>query len=503
MEVASQWNQGIIYPQWAGSAQWGYGDPRFIFYPPLSWLLGGALGLVLPWKAVPGAFVFLALGLSGCSMFVVARQFFNWRESLLTAVFYTANPYYFVLIYWRSAYAELLAGAALPFLLINILRLGKTGTRAVIALAVTLAIFCLTNIPASIMVAYALAVCVVILAVNRRSLQPILRGGAAVLLAGGLAAFYLFPAAYEQKWVSAQQLLSAGVRPIDNFLFTKTGDFEHDRFNILVSRLGLGQIAITSLFVMLLWQRKRVLEKWRLSDLRPFFVAWTALSALLMFHFSSVAWNHLPRLSYVQFPWRWLLLLNVAFVFAGALALERWRWRALAFFVLIMILGYGWREIKPPSWESAREIQAMLEQQTIGAGYEGVDEYVPAEGDAYELNRLAPEIKVADNVPALISITDWRTESKIFDVKSDHAVTLLLRLFYYPAWEIEVNGKTTTGEPDDNNGQLTLHVPAGYSHVQVTFRRAWDRKYAFFISFFAWIAVIWLVVPAERKIATV
>ena len=74
MEVLGQWKQGIVYPRWAALANWGYGDTRFIFYPPASWVLGAALGAIMPWKAVPGAYVWLALTLSGCSMFLLARE---------------------------------------------------------------------------------------------------------------------------------------------------------------------------------------------------------------------------------------------------------------------------------------------------------------------------------------------------------------------------------------------------------------------------------------------
>src|SRR5437764_13072865 len=74
MEVLSQWRLGILYPRWAGLAHFGYGEARFIFYPPASWMLGAALGWLLPWKIVPSVYQWIALTSGGCTMFLLARH---------------------------------------------------------------------------------------------------------------------------------------------------------------------------------------------------------------------------------------------------------------------------------------------------------------------------------------------------------------------------------------------------------------------------------------------
>src|SRR5574337_535878 len=85
MEVLSQWKQGIVYPRWAALSHWGYGKARFLFYPPASWTLGAALGALLPWPIVPGAFLWIVLWLAGLSMYRFARQWLPAREALFAA----------------------------------------------------------------------------------------------------------------------------------------------------------------------------------------------------------------------------------------------------------------------------------------------------------------------------------------------------------------------------------------------------------------------------------
>ena len=480
MEVLGQWRQGIIYPRWAALAQYGYGEARFIFYPPASWTLGAALGALLPWKAVPGAYIWLALTLSGCSMFLLARRWLDRRDATFAAALYAANPYYIMIVYWRSAFAELLAGALLPLLLLYVLRLEEERERPVIALGLIVGASWLTNIPAAVMVNYSLALLIVILAILRRSSRALFSGALAVLLGAALAAFFLIPAAYERRWVNIAEVLSPGVRPQDNFLFAHIDDVDHNRFNSLVSLVASAEMILLALagFFSRRWKRQQPLIWWTL-------LGWAVAAMLLNFSFTIFLWTYLPELRYLQLPWRWLLCLNVAFALHVTMASRRWVVRALVCIAMLLVLGLVWHRIQAPWWEKAEDFALMLTSQKSGAGYEGTDEYVPVGADSYEIKQDASLVGLEDGSPdqvRQIQIHRWNAESKLFTVEVSQPEQLVLRLFNYPAWRVTVNGHEVTTAMRDVTGQMLIPVQAGQNRVQITFTRTWDRTLGAIVS---------------------
>ena len=484
MEVVNLWKQGVVYPAWAGFAHYGYGEARFIFYPPISWTIGAILGLLLPWKIVPGAYICLALTLSGCSMFLLARTWLTWRDALFAAMFYAANPYYLVIVYWRSAYAELLAGALLPLVFLFMLRCGEFGRRMVVRLALVVAAAWLTNLPAAIMLSYSLVLLLLIRALELKSPRVVGNGALAILFGVALAAFYLLPAIYEQKWVTIAQVLGPGIRPEDNFLFTNISDVDHNRFNYLVSLVAFSEIAILTIATILC--RKRQISK----SVWWYFTLWSLFSALLMLPVTSFAWKYFPELKFVQFPWRWLLCLNVPLAMLIAIAWRRWAPRILICIGFLTVLALVWHRVQPPWWDSAADLAEMLDDQQTGKGYEGTDEYVPAGSDPYEIAQDAPLVTAVDGKPLKAGIQKWNAQSRLFSVQTDQPEKIVLRLFNYPAWRVEINGRAIPAGTRYVTGQMVIPVETGTNSVRITFTRTWDRTIGAIISSIALVLVI-------------
>jgi 6-pyruvoyl-tetrahydropterin synthase-like protein len=487
MEVSNQWRHGIFYPRWAALAHFGYGEARFIFYPPISWLVGAALGTILPWKMAPGAFVWLALTLAGASMFKLARSWLPYREALAAAVLYSANPYHLIIVYWRSAYAELLAAALLPLLLLFLLRMEREGPRWMIPLGVVVAASWLTNAPAAVMVNYSLALMGAVVALAKRSGRMLLYSAGAVALGLALAAFYVLPAAYEEKWVNIGEVLSPGVRPQDNFLFTRIADPDHNRFNMLVSVVAVGELAglVLTLF---LTRRVRKLRNPHWTVL----AVWGLACALLLFRFTDFAWNILPKLRFMQLPWRWLLALNVPLALLITVAFRKsWQRAAIALALVGVVLYAGYR-IQPPWWDQADDIAEMKNAIQPDLGYEGTDEYVSAGADPYELNKNAPAVAFENGREVKTDHTHIAPESWQFSTSLAQPTTVVLHHFNYPAWRVRVNGQDVQSRTHAVTGQIMIPVPAGPSTVEIKLTRTWDRTLGGAVSLGAMVTILFL-----------
>jgi len=509
MDVAGQWRQGVFYPRWAEWANYGFGEPRFIFYPPASWLLGAALGWILPWQAVPGGFIWLALVLTGASMYSLARDWMPAGDATRAAVFYAVNPYHLVVVYFRSDFAELLASALFPLVVRYALCSGgPVPRRAIVPLALAFGAFWLTNAPAAVVTTYSLVLLLVVLAVMRRSATPLLAGATAMLLGFLLAGFYILPAAFEQGWVNIAEALSSGLRPEQNFLFTSTDDPEHYLFNLLISTIATAQLAVTGGAAVVARRRGDVQYRETQKLWWAALTLWAA-SVALMLPVSAPAWRYLPKLRFVQFPWRWMLPLGVSFaVFVAAAIRERrarWLWTALLAVSLVAVSDYLVRH----AWWDTQDAPVLRAAIRQGRGYEGTDEYAPRGIDRTDLPEVEPLVDVAPaddaggpedrSSLARVRVERWEAETKLIDVEAQQPVTLELRLLNYPAWQVEVNGKPALARSLPDTGQMLVAVPSGHSRVRVRFTRTADRGAGILLSIGAGLLLVGLALVNQRR----
>ncbi len=488
LEVLNAWKHGVWLPRWAAMAHFGYGEPRFIFYPPASWTLGAIISAIVPWRFSSPVYIWLVLVLAGSSMFVLVRRWLPRNDAIFAAVLYAVNPYHLVIVYWRSAFAELLASCLVPLLFLFTLKAADGERRAWIALSLVLAAVWLTNAPAAVMIHYSLALLILLFAWQRRQPKLLLVGTGAVLVGACLAAFYLVPAIYEQKWVNIAEAISAGSRPQDNFLFIHTTDRDHDAFNRIISWIAVLEIAAT---LIAAWGAR----KWRESKPERWngAVAWAVACSIAMFPVTAVFWNYLPKLQFMQFPWRWLLCLSMVFALFVTMGLRHWWMRVSVCALAVLVIALAWVRVQEPWWDNRADLKEMQDNMADQIGYEGTDEYTPTGADPSAIDKTAWKVRVDGTAHAAIHVYNWDAESKYFTADVSAPDQLALKLFAYPAWRVEVNGRVVPTARRESTGQILVPVEAGINRVQISLTRTWDRTLGGWISFVtALLVVTWV-----------
>ena len=511
IETASQWRHGILRPVWAFHAAWNAGEPRLLFYPPLSWCIGGLLTIVLPWPAVPFAFTFLCLFLSGLTM---RRLLLRWTQpplALLGASIYCLTPYMLFVAYTRTAYAELLAAAWMPLLLASVLR---KHVRA-LPVAGAVALLWITNAPAAVMGCYALLVLGCVRAVWiarqsgwRRALDFAGTVASGTVLGLLLDAWYIVPVLHERPLVQMTMALTPDMNPLGNFLFRYGSDPYRNGVIHRASWIAVVTIAVALLagaFVLLSNLKPRESSEAQrpaaLANRQRIAVALLCLTVVIAFlqtPASALLWQRTPEMMFLQFPWRWIAVASAIAVVLCALAAQPFFRRtqprlapfAIAGIVLALAVGIAaglhYREACDDDFTLAQFRDSILN----GQGTEPTDEYTPADADNEALHSGLPEAWYADEVDAApafrggevgpITVSDGNPGHLSFFVPaSNTAGYLIVRVRAYPAWTI-----TTDGMPLDqnaslqkrNDGLLCIPVAPGREHeVDVRLAATPDR----------------------------
>jgi len=501
MEAASQFSHGNLYPHWAFGPAYNAGEPRFVFYPPLSWMLGGILGLLLThlpgvsqeaaWSAAPIVFTWVALTLAGSTLYRLARMFAGANAALLAAVLYIANPYMLFTAFERTAYGELLAAAWIPLLLLAILQDDVRIARVAIAVA----LLWLTNAPAAVMGCYTLALLAVVrVATAARdsgrgaALKLAWKAAAGTGLGLAVAALYIVPAAYERRFVQISMVTIEGLRIDHNFLFEHTGTagdaLLHDQVLHTASMIAVAMLAATLLALVALYAQRRADASPGDTRARGYAFPTFALAILaagigfLLTPDSVLLWCYAPQAQFLQFPWRLLAVLAAVFALAVAAALERGRGAihpAVTALLAVTLVLPGYHLFRQPRYQEDTPTALLADFQRHD-GFDPTDEYTPrtADNDAQKENSPGYWLAAWPTAPAPAGL-DAGSAPMHFTETAPSAGFLVLNLRDYPAWRIWLNGALDTARPHRNDGLIALPIPAGTSTLDIRYAHTSDQ----------------------------
>ncbi len=524
LDCANAWRHGIPYPHWAPSPNYGAGEPRFIFYPPLTWMLGAALGLILPWNLAPIALTFLTLAATGLATRALALEALDDLPATLAGCAAIFSGYALFTGYERGAFPEFAGGLWLPLIVLFVMRDSSAlesgslprpqaqetwSTRSLwrrvfdsstALLAVALAGAWLSNLPLGVMAGYLMVGVALVWAVVRRSGIPILRAAVAAVLGLGLAAIYWLPSAVERNWVDIKQATQdPGYAFESNWLFAHNSNpllALHDVINRQVSWIAVSMMAVAAVCFAIGYFRGTLLT----GKAGASHLWWIPLAAIpvaisfFLFPVSRPLWHLLPEMPFLQYPWRWLEAVEapMAIFFVAAI----WPSGRRARLALLVVCSAAFLAATPSASRYFFQVcypedtvASVLSDYRAGTGFEGMYEYEPPGGDDSNIATGLPDACLVSDPLTVLGKADpdnpennpaWSSEQggcqatfhfvNGFQSNPEHrelrATTaqggyLVLRLLSYPAWRIRVNGQLPAALPRRDDGLIAVPVPQG------------------------------------------
>lgn len=410
-------SEGQFPPRWSGELNNGYGYPVFLFNYPLPALLGevfhkAGLGYVDSVKAV----LLTSMILSVLGMYLFLKSLLGLKlAAFLGAIFYLYDPIRFLNVYVSAAVGSALAAGIMPFVFWSLLRRSYFwGSLSLSALILAHNVTALIFAP-------------LILFFGWKSKKIILLGV-------GLSAWFWLPAVFEAQYTRFGEVF---------------GKFYQDQFpsvwQLLRSPWGYGlshpsrpepgdmsyQLGLIHIGVIL------ALAAVKLNRLTILVLATFTISVFLMLKISLPLWENVPFLSLIQFPLRFQALAIFSASIAAGLLVKHLPNKKTIFLILLSLVIYANRN----HWNINQAFDPgenyYLNLKTTSTSY---GEHLPKWGRIIALRPAQGKLEFVKGVGKVRVVRD---KSALVEAEVEATGDAVLRLnqFYFPGWEIQVDGK--------------------------------------------------------------
>jgi 6-pyruvoyl-tetrahydropterin synthase related domain len=480
---------GNWHPGWLADSNWGYGDPRFRFYPPgLYYLLAGMRLVTGNWfYAAICTFAVLTI-IGGLGAYLWARHFSEPKAAMLAGVLYLIAPYHINELYQASFLSEYAACAVLPFAFLFVERICRHGkARDIAGLSAAYAALVVTHLPLTVIGSLALLAYSLIRLERKIWAATLMRLGLSVALGLGASIFFWGTMLAELKWIKGNSIAQNPYYDYRlNFVFSPSSLTNLN--NWFANLLGFAMIGFLLPAFLMSLRMFRSRERGVKS-----MIALTFISFLMATSLSYPLWKIIPKLSEVQFPWRWLAITSLTGSVLLAMSLPDWfasvrqnfqpRKLAVALVFALSLVYVGsilvdnGMTLKRPAFE------AMLSDLPGALSHK---DWLPVTAnDLQHIQKMQAKVEAGDRV---ISVTSWNSEHRTFHIAAGTETTARLWTYYYPHWKAFTGGRSLPVAAAED-GSIQVTVPSAAADIEVVFQEPRRSHVAAAISLISWLAI--------------
>lgn len=487
-EMGRALKDGMFPVRWSTDLGYGYGYPLFNFYAPFAYYVGGVLVLVgINALLATKITIVMAMLLAGISMYFLAGDLFGLTGGIVSAIFYELSLYHALDLYVRGDLAELFAYGFIPLVFLGMKKvveaikgnmeirryyqwiyIGGIGFGGIIlSHNLTAFMVCFFLIPYFLLSVF--------------STRKLLKTCLLLLLTLGMgiavSAFYWIPVLQELKYTNVFSQIGGTADFHKHFVcliqfwYSPWGyggsvpgcvdglSFMQGKVPILLSLLSLSG-------VVLLWRRSR---RYSFLFLLLFF-GWV-VSLYLTTQYSQPVWNKFALMSFLQYPWRFLVfaaffssLLGGGVIWLSTLFASSHRFSYVFAGLLILLICSLQGKYFVPQFvmhvsSDYYTNDSMLRWNTSKTS----DEYLPPffpkprtpKGTVTHTIGINPKYGTVTNVVE-------KTQVKKAVVSVSRSAYYILGLASFPAWHIYLDNKPA--RYFSSMGRFILYIPQG-KHV--------------------------------------
>ena len=478
--------KGDFYPGWLAESNAGYGDARFRFYPPGLYYLLALFKPMAGWFGSSLITFILLSALGSLGVYFWARAFLDARLALVAAVLYAIAPYHLNELYQASLLSEYAACAVLPFVFAFIDRICERKRMIDVAgLAVAYTLLILSNLPLAVIGSLAALVFSLVRVTGKAALRVDMRLVVGVFLGLAASAFYWVRMLSELPWIKGSAVNPKVYYDYRlNFIFSPSALTNRNTW--YANLLTLATISLFLPALVLFWKGsggKRYVALFIL----------TIFSFFMTLPLSQPLWQVIPKLSEVQFPWRWLAVTSLTGSVLVAASIPHWlellksRIRPIyalpALGVMFSLIFIATQIIWDSDYMTRQEFDSFLPKTRAAVSFK---DWLPVQ--AHELAELP---KMTENVTAdsrPVKVEAWEPEYRRFTVSEGAAAQARVKTFYYPNWRASADSSALSVQPSPE-GVMLVNIPDRATTVEITFRDPLKVTIACWVSAVSWIAL--------------
>lgn len=479
--------------RWVPDMGFGYGYPQFQYYGPLPYyFMGGLAVLGLDYLTVVKIGFIFALLLGNITMYFLGNSLYGPWGGLLSAVAYAYLPFRSSDVYSRGAMGESWAFVFLPLIVLFVIKFLRDPKRKpFIAASISLSLLFITHNVTTLTFGPLLALMFFVIgSLYKVPFKKLLIYFPSLVgLSVALASFFFLPAYIEKGLVHTESLTSGYFNFLAHFVSLKQSLFTFfwgygsseigptDDLSFMVGPFHLILLLLVLIKLIFIKSDQKLKSK-------IFLFIFLSIVSLFMTHQkSSFIWQSIPVLSYLQFPWRYLVTTTFFLSIAIGYLFLNLKNKLLKLILISLIIFFNASFFIPLRWIAITPTEKVIgnlweKQLTIS-----IFDYLPKTADLPPIQKapLAPYFSESKSTGAFFEIT--KTSNRYdFSLKTTTGGTVVIPVFNYPGWQVEINNKKMLTSSFGELGLVSFNVDPGTYQVKARFKDTPFRTTANIIS---------------------